>query len=55
MVGYDYINAINKDPPIKKFNTEAGMKKLLDIYKNKESKLFPPYEHMDFIWNNNRN
>ena len=42
VVGYDYINAINKDPPIKKFNTEAGMKKLLDIYKNKESKLFPP-------------
>lgn len=51
VVGYDYINAINKDPPIKKFNTEAGMKKLLDIYKNKESKLFPPYEHMNFIWN----
>ena len=51
VVGYDYINAINKDPPVKKFNTEDGIKKLLDIYENKDAKLFPPYEHMNFIWN----
>ena len=50
IVGYDYINAVNSDPPIKKFNGEAGVKKLLDIYKHKDSKVFPSYEHMNFIW-----
>ena len=51
VVGYDYINTVNDDPPIKKFMGEQGNNKILEIYKNKESKLFPPYEHMDFIWN----
>jgi len=50
VVGYDYINAVNDDPWIKKFEGEKGNKKVLDLYKNKESKLFPPYEHMNFIW-----
>ena len=26
------------------------LKKLLDIYKNPRSKIFPPVEYMDFIW-----
>jgi len=50
VVGYDYINAVNDDPWIKKFAGERGNKKVLELYKNKESKLFPPYEHMNFIW-----
>ncbi len=50
VLGYDYINAVNDDPYIKKFEGEKGNKKVLDLYKNKESKLFPPYEHMNFIW-----
>ena len=50
VLGYDYINAVNDDPYIKKFEGDKGNKKVLDLYKNKESKLFPPYEHMNFIW-----
>jgi len=50
VVGYDYINAVNDDPWIKKFEGNQGNKKVLDLYKNKDSKLFPPYEHMNFIW-----
>ena len=51
VVGYDYINAVNDDPWIQKFEGEKGNRKVLDLYKDKESKLFPPYEHMNFIWN----
>jgi len=51
VVGYDYINAVNDDPYIAKFSGKAGHKRVLDIYKNKDAKIFPPYEYLDFIWN----
>jgi glutathione synthase/RimK-type ligase-like ATP-grasp enzyme len=51
VVGYDYINTVNDDPYIKKFEGERGNKIILDIYKNKDAKLFPSYEYMNFIWN----
>ncbi|ANS04232.1 hypothetical protein [uncultured Mediterranean phage] len=50
VVGYDYINAVNDDPWIPKFAGEAGNKKVLDIYKNKDAKIFPTYEYLNFIW-----
>ena len=49
-IGYDIINAINDDPYIKQFSTKSGLKKLDAIYKNKNNKIFPNYEFMDFIW-----
>ena len=43
VVGYDYINAVNDDPWVPKFAGETGNKKVLDIYKNKDAKIFPTY------------
>ena len=51
VVGYDYINALNDEPWVPKFEGVAGTRKIVDIYKNKASKIFPPYEYLDFIWN----
>ena len=53
-MGYDIINANLGDPYIKKFSTIKGIKNLENIYKNKKSKIFPPYEHLDFIWNKDK-
>jgi len=53
-IGYDIINANLGDPYIKKFSTIKGIKNLENIYKNKKSKIFPPYEHLDFIWNKDK-
>ena len=50
-IGYDIINAINDDPPIKKFTGKSGIDKLDKIYNNKKNKIFPSYEFMSFIWN----
>ena len=50
VLGYDYISTIEQDPYVPKFSGEKGQK-LLDIYKNPNSKIFPPYKHLDFIWN----
>ena len=30
------------------------MVNLENIYKNKKSKIFPPYDHLDFIWNKDK-
>ena len=49
-IGYDIINAINDDPPIKKFTGKSGIDKLDKIYNNKKNKIFPSYEFMSFIW-----
>ena len=53
-IGYDIINANLGDPYVKKFSTKKGIKNLENIYKNKKSKIFPPYEHLDFIWNKDK-
>jgi len=53
-LGYDIINAILGDPFVKKFSDKKGIKNLENIYKNKKSKIFPPYEHLDFIWNKDK-
>jgi glutathione synthase/RimK-type ligase-like ATP-grasp enzyme len=49
-IGYDIINAINDDPPVKKFTGKSGIEKLDKIYNNKKNKIFPSYEFMSFIW-----
>ena len=51
MLGYDYISTIEQDPWVSKFAGEKGQKLLIDIYKNPQSKIFPPFKHQDFIWN----
>jgi hypothetical protein len=53
-IGYDIINANIGDPYIKKFSTTNGYNKLLTIYKSKASRIFPPYSHLEFIWNKDR-
>tara|TARA_B110000495_G_C22920382_1_gene537696 strand:- start:62 stop:1114 length:1053 start_codon:yes stop_codon:yes gene_type:complete len=53
-IGYDIINANLGDPYVKKFSTKKGIQNLENIYKNKKSKIFPPYEHLDFIWNKDK-
>lgn len=50
IVGYDYINCINDDPYVQKFAGPKGSKKLYDIYFNPQAKVFPPKNHLDFIW-----
>ena len=49
-IGYDIINAINNDPPVKKFTGKSGIEKLDKIYSNKRNKIFPSYDFMSFIW-----
>ena len=53
-IGYDIINANLGDPYVKKFSTKSGVTYLENIYKNKRSKLFPPYEHLNFVWNKDK-
>ena len=50
ILGYDCINAINADPPVKKFSSLEGVKTLEDIYSNPKCKIFPPINHLRFIW-----
>jgi len=50
VLGYDYITTIEEDPWVPKFQGPKGQKKLLDIYRHPNSKVFPPYKHQDFIW-----
>lgn len=53
-IGYDIINANLNDPYVRKFSTKDGVKNLENIYKNKKSKIFPPYDHLNFIWNKDK-
>lgn len=53
-LGYDIINANLGDPYVRKFSTKQGIQNLENIFKNKKSKIFPPYEHLDFIWNKDK-
>lgn len=50
-IGYDCLNAINKDPFVKKFSTDEGIDELYQIFKDKSCKMFPPFEHSNFTWN----
>jgi hypothetical protein len=51
VLGYDYISTIEQDPWVPKFAGERGQKRLIQIYSNPDSKIFPPFKHQDFIWN----
>ena len=51
VLGYDYISTIEEDPWVPKFSGLTGKQLLIDIYKNPESKVFPPFKHQEFIWN----
>jgi len=50
VLGYDYISTIEEDPWVPKFAGPGGQKLLLDIYRNPSSNIFPPFKHLDFIW-----
>ena len=50
ILGYDCINAINSDPYVRKFSTLNGAKILEDIYSSNSCKVFPPINHLRFIW-----
>ena len=50
VLGYDYISTIEEDPWVPKFSGPKGQKLLLDIYRNPQSNIFPPFKHQDFIW-----
>lgn len=50
ILGYDCINQILGEPYVKKFAGPKGYDKLKDIYSNKDSKIFPPMEFLEFIW-----
>ena len=49
VMGYDYVSVLIEEPYVAKF--DGYPQKLLDIYKNPNSKIYPPYSHQDFIWN----
>lgn len=50
VIGYDIINVINDDPPVKQFTGQIGLEKLDKIYQSKSNKLFPSYPFMSFLW-----
>lgn len=54
VMGYDWITTIEQDPYIRKFTGKEGQQRLLDIYSDPRSKIFPPVNYMDFIWNKKR-
>jgi hypothetical protein len=50
VIGYDIINVINDDPPVKQFTGQSGLEKLDKIYQSSSNKLFPSYPFMSFLW-----
>ena len=50
IIGYDVINVINDDPPVKKFSGQKGLEKLDKIYQTKSNNVFPSYPFMSFLW-----
>ena len=50
VIGYDIINVINDDPPIRQFKGQKGLEKLDNIYKLKTNNVFPSYQFMSFLW-----
>ncbi|MBD23457.1 MAG: hypothetical protein CMG46_00410 [Candidatus Marinimicrobia bacterium] len=51
IIGYDVINVINDDPPVKKFSGQKGLEKLDKIYRLKSNNVFPSYPFLSFLWN----
>ena len=49
IMGYDYVSVLIEEPYVAKF--DGHPEKLLEIYKNPKSNIFPPYSHQDLIWN----
>jgi hypothetical protein len=54
ILGYDCINQLSNEPYIRKFAGPSGYNKLRAIYANKNSKVFPPIEFLDFIWSKDK-
>tara|TARA_B100000575_G_scaffold258184_1_gene229617 strand:+ start:1633 stop:2670 length:1038 start_codon:yes stop_codon:yes gene_type:complete len=50
IIGYDIINVINDDPPVRKFSGQKGLEKLDKIYKLKSNNVFPSYPFLSFLW-----
>tara|TARA_Y100000389_G_C17423018_1_gene497857 strand:- start:363 stop:1403 length:1041 start_codon:yes stop_codon:yes gene_type:complete len=50
VIGYDIINVINDDPPVKQFTGQSGLEKLDKMYQSSSNKLFPSYPFMSFLW-----
>tara|TARA_B100001094_G_scaffold331440_1_gene399819 strand:- start:4 stop:1056 length:1053 start_codon:yes stop_codon:yes gene_type:complete len=50
IMGYDYISALNDAPYVAKFSGK-GADKIDKMYENPNSKVFPSYSFLDFIWN----
>lgn len=51
ILGYDCINQMLGEPYVRKFSGKKGYNKLYSIYSNKSSKIFPPIDFLEFIWN----
>ena len=51
ILGYDYISSLNESPYVKKFEGISGANKVCTMYKNPNSKVFPSYNFLSFIWN----
>ena len=51
ILGYDCINQIIGEPYVRRFSGKKGYKELYSIYSNKLSKIFPPIDFLEFIWN----
>ena len=50
IIGYDIINAINDDPPVRKFSGQKGLEKLDKMYKLKTNNVFPSYPFLSLLW-----
>lgn len=50
ILGYDYICSLNDSPYVEKFSGVSGANKLDKIYENPNSKIFPSYSFLSFIW-----
>ena len=46
-LGYDVINAMVNSPSIQRFK---NVKVLENIFKKKANKIYPSYNHLEFIW-----
>jgi hypothetical protein len=54
ILGYDCINQIVGEPYIRKFAGPSGYNKLKSIYSNKNAKVFPPINFLEFIWSKDK-
>jgi len=54
ILGYDCINQMMDEPYVRKFSGKKGGETLKNIYKNPDSKIFPPFHFLDFIWSKDK-